>query len=59
MLSLETSKTILEQQGNKYTLEETKRIRDLLIELIEIQNIQINTHFNYDKESCINGKGFK
>ncbi|MES2654040.1 MAG: hypothetical protein V4620_00525 [Bacteroidota bacterium] len=59
MLSLQQCKTILQQQGNKYTEEETKQIRDLLLELIELQNIHENKHFKYDKESSINGESFE
>ena len=59
MLSLEQCKTILQQQGNKYTQEETKQIRDLLLELIELQNIHVIKNFDYDKESGLNGKSFE
>ncbi|MES2382140.1 MAG: hypothetical protein V4538_13930 [Bacteroidota bacterium] len=59
MLSLEQCKTILQQQGNKYTQEETQQIRDLLLELIEFQNIHTNKNFDYDKESGINGESFE
>lgn len=58
MLSLEQCRTILQQNGNKYTLEETKQISNLLLELIELQNIHENKYFSYDKQSGINDESF-
>jgi hypothetical protein len=55
MFNLEKNKKILEQQGNKYTLEQTKIITDFLKELIEIQGINLKKHLDHDKESSIDG----
>ncbi len=57
MLSIEKCKELLEKEGNKYTLEETKIIREFLIELIEIQGVS-QTYTN-DEKSSFNGSGFE
>ncbi len=55
MFNLEKNKKVLEKNGNKYTLEETKIITAFLKELIEIQGVNLNKHLDYDKESSIDG----
>jgi hypothetical protein len=59
MFNLEKNKKVLEQKGNKYTLEETKIITAFLKELIEIQGINLNKHLDYDKESSIDGSSIE
>lgn len=59
MFNLEKNKRILEQEGNKYTLEETKIITALLNELIAIQGTNLKTSLDYDKESSIDGTCFE
>jgi hypothetical protein len=57
MLSIEKCKELLEKEGNKYTIEETKVIREFLLELIQIQGL--NQFINDDEKSGFNGSGFE
>lgn len=55
MFNLKKHKQLLEQDGNKYTLEETEIVTEFFKELIEIQGINLKNYLNYDKESSIDG----
>jgi len=57
MLNIEKCKELLEKEGNKYTIDETKLVREFLLELIKIQGL--NQFIKEDEKSGINGSGFE
>jgi hypothetical protein len=59
MYNLVKHKQILEQDGNKYTLEETKIITEFLALLIEVQGANLKKYLKDDEESSIDGSGIE
>jgi hypothetical protein len=55
MYNLNKHKQILEQDGNQYTLEETKIITEFLELLIEVQGANLKKYLKDDDESSIDG----
>tara|TARA_Y100001954_G_C15775133_1_gene586562 strand:- start:662 stop:796 length:135 start_codon:yes stop_codon:yes gene_type:complete len=43
MLTIKQCKAILNKNGNNYTDAEVKKIRELLIELAEIESVRLKT----------------
>jgi hypothetical protein len=59
MCNLNKHKQILEQDGNKYTLEETKIITEFLALLIEVQGANLKKYLKDDDESSIDGSSIE
>lgn len=59
MYNLNKHKQILEQDGNKYTLEETKIITEFLELLIEVQGANLKKYLQDDDESSIDGSSIE
>ncbi|NDC31664.1 MAG: hypothetical protein EBZ58_12185, partial [Bacteroidetes bacterium] len=59
MFNLEKNKKVLEQNGNKYTLEETKIITEFLALLIEVQGANLKKYLQDDDESSIDGSSIE
>jgi len=59
MYNLVKHKQILEQDGNKYTLEETKIITEFLALLIEVQGANLKKYLKDDEESSIDGSSIE
>jgi hypothetical protein len=59
MYNLNKHKEILEQDGNKYTLEETKIITEFLELLIEVQGANLKKYLKDDDESSIDGSSIE
>jgi len=59
MYNLNKHKQILEQDGNKYTLEETKIITEFLELLIEVQGANLKKYLTDDEESSIDGSSIE
>jgi hypothetical protein len=59
MYNLNKHKQILEQDGNKYTLEETKIITEFLALLIEVQGANLKKYLKDDDESSIDGSSIE
>jgi hypothetical protein len=59
MYNLNKHKEILEQDGNKYTLEETKIITEFLALLIEVQGANLKKYLQDDDESSIDGSSIE
>jgi hypothetical protein len=59
MLTDENCKKILEQNGNHYTIEETRIIKQFLSELLEIHMDQLLKLKTNDEKSSLNGKSFQ
>ena len=59
MYNLVKHKQILEQDGNKYTLEETKIITEFLALLIEVQGANLKKYLQDDDESSIDGSSIE
>lgn len=59
MYNLVKHKQILEQDGNKYTLEETKIITEFLALLIEVQGANLKKYLKDDEERSIDGSSIE
>jgi hypothetical protein len=58
MLTDEDCKKLLERNGNKYTLEEARNIKQFFLELLDIHLDQLTKKITHE-QSSINGKSFK